>query len=74
VKLGSPLKEKFLSITVTLGAFESKIFTHHNNCCGPFVIKVAYLYIAVAVGLLCKQGTLHITVGKGGSRQKLCWT
>jgi len=52
VKSVSPLKEKFLCITVTLGAFESKIFTHHNNCCGPFESKAAYLYIAATVGLL----------------------
>jgi len=51
VKLGGPLKEKRLYITVTLGPFES---------------KVAYLYITVAVGPLWKQGTLHITVDIGG--------
>ena len=36
---------------------------------GPFESKVTYLYITVAVGSLWKQGTLHITVAKGGSKQ-----
>jgi len=50
VKLGSPLKEKCLYITVTLGPFES---------------KVAYVFISVAVGPIWKQATLHITVAIG---------
>jgi len=50
VKLWLPLKEKCLCITVTLGPFESKVFTHYNCCWGPFESKVAYLYITVAVG------------------------
>jgi len=54
VKLGGPLKEKSLCITVSLG---------------PFASKVAYLYITVAVRPLWKQGTLHITVAKGGPSQ-----
>jgi len=29
------LKEKSLCITVTLGPFESKLFTHYNCCWGP---------------------------------------
>jgi len=35
VTLGGPLKEKSLCITVTLGPFESKVFTHGNCCWGP---------------------------------------
>jgi len=50
VKLGNPLKEKCLYITVNLGSFESKVFTHCNCCWGPFESKVAYLYVTVAVG------------------------
>jgi len=34
VKLGGPLKEK--CITVILGPFESKVFSHYNCCWGPF--------------------------------------
>jgi len=36
VKLGDPLKEKCLYITVTLGPFEIKVFTHCNCCWGLF--------------------------------------
>jgi len=50
VKSGDPLKEKCLYITVNLGSFESKVFTHCNCCWGPFESKVAYLYVTVAVG------------------------
>jgi len=50
VKLGDPLKEKCLYITVNLGSFESKVFTHCNCCWGPFESKVAYLYVTVAIG------------------------
>jgi len=56
VKVGGLLKEK--CITVTLGPFESKIFTHYNCCWGPFESQAAHLYIAVAVGPLGKQGRL----------------
>jgi len=42
VKLGGPLKEKWLYITVTLGPLESKVFTHYNCCWGPFERQVAY--------------------------------
>jgi len=35
VKLESTSKEKCLYITVTLGPFESKAFTHYNCCFGP---------------------------------------
>ena len=59
VKLGGPLKEKCLCITVTLVPFESKVFTHYNCRWGRFENKVAYSYITVAVGPLWKQGTLH---------------
>jgi len=34
VNLGGPLKEKY--ITVSLGLFESKVFTRYNCCWGPF--------------------------------------
>jgi len=34
-EVGGPLKEKCLYITVTLGPFESKVFTHYNCCWGP---------------------------------------
>ena len=43
VKLGDPLKEKCLYITVNLGPIESKVFTHCNCCWGNFETKVAYL-------------------------------
>ena len=69
MKFGGPLKEKCLCVTVTLGSFESKVFTHYTAVGGPFESKVAYLCITVAVGPLWKQGTLHITVAKGGPRQ-----
>jgi len=38
---------------------------------GPFINRVAHLYIAVAVGphLKARQATLHVTVAKGGPRQ-----
>jgi len=67
VKLGGPLKEKCLCITVILGPFESKVFTHYNCCWEPVWKQsgLLILYIAVAVGPLWKQGTLHITVEKG---------
>jgi len=43
VKLGDPLKEKCLCITVTLGLFElSKVFALSNCCWGPIESKVAY--------------------------------
>jgi len=35
VKLGGSLKGKCLSITVSSGPFESKVFAHYNCCCGP---------------------------------------
>jgi len=35
VKLGDHLKEKHLYITVNLGPFESKVFTHCNCCWEP---------------------------------------
>ena len=35
MELGVPLKEKCLCITVTLGPFERKVFTHYNCCWGP---------------------------------------
>jgi len=34
VKLGDPLKEKCLRITISLGPFKSKVFTHCNCCWG----------------------------------------
>jgi len=49
-EVGGPSKEKRLYITVTLGPFESKVFTHCNCFCG----------------LLWKQSTLHITVAIWG--------
>ena len=35
-EVGGPLKDKCLYITVILGPFESKVFTHYNWCGGPF--------------------------------------
>jgi len=35
VKLGGPLKEKCLCITVPLDTFKSKVFTHYNCSWGP---------------------------------------
>jgi len=49
------MKERYLYITTAVR--------------GPFESKVAYLYIAVAIGPLWKQGTLHITVTNRGRRQ-----
>jgi len=71
VKLGGPLKQKFLCIAVSLGPFKSKVFTHYNCCWGRLWMQssLLILYIAVAVGPLWKQDTLHITVAKGGPRQ-----
>ena len=48
MKLGGLLKENCL--TVTLGPFERKVFTHHNCCWGPFESKVTYLYITAVAG------------------------
>jgi len=50
--LRRPLKEK--CITVTLGPFESKVFSLHITTAvgGPFESKLAYLCITVAVGPL----------------------
>jgi len=56
MKLGGPLKEKCVCITVTLGPFERQVFTHYNCCweplwkqsrplqllLGPFESKVLY--------------------------------
>ena len=69
MKLGGPLKQK--CITVSLGPFESKVFTHYNCCWGPLWMQSSLLiqYIAVAVGPLWKQDTSHITVAMGGPRQ-----
>jgi len=58
------MKEKCLCIRVTLGPFESKVFTHLTAVGVLFDNKVAYLYIAFVVGPLWKQGNLHITVEK----------
>ena len=69
VKLGDPLKEKRLCITVTLGPFEVR-YLHITTAVGEsFESKVDHLYITVAVGPLWEQGTLHITVEKDGRRQ-----
>jgi len=35
VKLGGPLKETCLCITVSLGPFENNVFTNYNCCRGP---------------------------------------
>jgi len=48
IEIWSTLKEK--CITVILGSFESKVFSHYNCCWGPFESKVAHLYSAVAIG------------------------
>jgi len=46
------MKEKCLCIRVTLGPFESKVFTHLTAVGVLFDNKVAYLYIAFVVGPL----------------------
>jgi len=47
MKLGDPLKEKCLYITVNLGPLESKVFTQCNCCWEPFESKIAYLYVTL---------------------------
>jgi len=49
VKLEGPLKEKCLYITVTLGLFESKVFTYYNYCCGPLWKQISLLNSEVKV-------------------------
>jgi len=62
VKLVGPLKEKCLRITVALGPFEIKAFTHYHCCWWPLWKQSNLLigYITVAVGSLWTQGSLHI--------------
>jgi len=67
--LGGPLKEKCLCITVTLGPFQSKVFTHYSCCWGPLWKQSSLLRYYSCCWALWKQGTLHITVAKGGPRQ-----
>jgi len=50
-----PLQARYFHITTAVGC--------------PFESKVAYLYIALAVGPLWNQDTLQITVANGGPRQ-----
>jgi len=66
VKLGGPLKEKCLCIKVTLGLFESKVFTHYSCYWGPFESVVILLtHYICHCGPLCKCRTyiLHLLLG-----------
>jgi len=57
VKLRGPSKEKCLCITVTLGTFESKVFTHYN-CCWELLWKQSSLLIHY----VCCRGPLESKV------------
>ena len=69
MKLGVPLKQKCLCITVTLSPFESKVFTHYNCCWVPLWKQSSLLTHYSCSWLLWKQRTFHITFAKGGPRQ-----
>jgi len=64
-----PLKEK--CITVILGPFESKVFSHYNCCWGPIWKQSSPLIhcSGCCAHLKARYATLHITVAKGGPRQ-----
>jgi len=56
------LREKCLCITVTLGPFENKAFTHCKWCRGRLWKQSSLLIHNVAAWPHWKQGTLHISV------------
>jgi len=69
VNLGGPLKEK--CITVSLGPFESEVFTRYNCCWGPLWKQSSPLIHCNCcwAPLKARQATLHITDAKGDRRQ-----
>ena len=69
VKLGGPLKEKCLRITITLGPFGSKVQYLHITTVvgGPFESKVAHIHCSCCwAPLNARWTTSHITFAKGG--------
>jgi len=70
VKLGGSLKEKCLWFTVTLGPFESKVFTHFNCCWGPLWKQSSLLiHYSCCWGPLKGRYFTHFSC-KGGARGK----
>ena len=68
MKLAGPWEEKCLYITVTLGPFESKVFTHYNRCWGPLWKQSKILYEGI-INFSQKWGIFTREV-RGGERLK----